>query len=220
MEVQHVALFLKQNPRFFEHYPDVLTSLQLTGNNPNTLVERQAILLQQKKNELEKQLHEFIQNGETNDRISAQLHRLTLELIYPMKLEEILSAIPTLIQEHFAAAQVVLHLWGNSELSVPAGIPRSIILDTPPASWNALFPIKDTLLPEPVCHHELPQDIRAWFKLDISSFALLPLNHPSGTWGVLGLGSYDTRRFQPSHGTVYLKRLAEIVSTALARYAE
>ncbi len=218
MEPQHIALFLKQNPRFFDHHPDILESIQLTGNHPNSLVERQAVLLQQKKNELEKQLLQFLQNGETNDRISAQLHRLTLDLIYPTRLDEVLSAIPILIQEHFAAAQVILYVWGNSELSVPASFPRSITLDAPPGSWNNLFSLKATNSLDPLCLHDVPSDIKKWFLQEMSSFALLPLEHSAGSWGILGLGSYDARRFQPSHGTVYLKRLAEIVSAVLAKY--
>ena len=218
MEPQHIALFLKQNPRFFENHPDILESIQLTGSHPNSLVERQAVLLQQKKNELEKQLLQFLQNGETNDRISAQLHRLTLDLIYPIHLEDLLSAIPILIQEHFAAAQVIVYVWGNSELSVPASFPRSMTLDTPPNSWKNLFSLKTTNSLDPICIHELPSDIKKWFQHDMASFALLPLEHSVGAWGILGLGSYDVRRFQPSHGTVYLKRLAEIVSAVLAKY--
>ncbi|MES2205767.1 MAG: DUF484 family protein [Pseudomonadota bacterium] len=218
MEPQHIALFLKQNPRFFDNHPDILESIQLAGSNPNSLVERQAVLLQQKKNELEKQLLQFLQNGEANDRISAQLHRLTLDLIYPTHLEDLLSAIPILIQEHFAAAQVILYVWGNSELSVPASFPRSMTLDTPPSSWKNLFSLKTPNSLDPICTHELPSDIKKWFQAEMSSFALLPLEHSAGAWGFLGLGSYDVRRFQPSHGTVYLKRLAEIVSAVLAKH--
>lgn len=220
MESQHIALFLKQHPRFFEQHPEVLEHLQLANHTPGSLVERQAVLLQQKKNELEKQLHLFLQNGETNDRISGQLHRLTLELIQINHLNDLLTAIPTLIQEHFAAAQVVLRIWGNPALSLQPRFPRTTILPTPPNSWKQLFPFSDTpdTPLEPTCLHELPLDIRAWFDNDLHSFALLPLVHSAGAWGVLGLGSYDVRRFQPTHGTLYLQRLADIVSAALARY--
>jgi uncharacterized protein len=221
MEPQHVALFLKQHPRFFEQHPELLEQLQLADSHSHSLVERQALLLQQKKNELEKQLQEFVQHGETNDRISQQLHRLTLECIQIDRLDTLLDIIPTLIQEHFAAAQVVIRIWGNDSLQLHGRFPQATLLGSAPASWLQLFPL-DTARSKhsshPVCLHDLPTDIRSWFSPDLLSFALLPLEHPTGVWGTLGLASYDARRFQPTHGTLYLQRLADIISAVLCRH--
>lgn len=221
MEAQNIALFLKQNPHFLTQHPDVLEVLQLGGSSTGSLAERQSLLLQKKKNELEKQLRQFLQNGEANDRISEQIHRLTLELIAYHSLPNLLEAIPVLIQEHFAAAHVVLRMWGNAAIPLSQGIPTSLCLAQKPGCWNALFQLTEmrqigTL--EPICNYHLPEEMLSWFPRDLKSFALLPLEHPAGAWGVLGLGSYDARRFQPTHGTLYLRRLSEIVSASLTSY--
>ena len=49
------------------------------------------------------------------------------------------------------------------------------------------------------------------------SFAYLPLRTDS-TFGVLALASDDAHRFHPAMGTVYLLRLAELASVAIARF--
>jgi uncharacterized protein YigA (DUF484 family) len=39
-----------------------------------------------------------------------------------------------------------------------------------------------------------------------------------GVFGLLALASEDPQRFFPEMGTLYLKRLAELISAALARH--
>ena len=40
----------------------------------------------------------------------------------------------------------------------------------------------------------------------------------AAVFGVLALGSDDAKRFFPDMGTLYLKRLGELISTALRRF--
>jgi uncharacterized protein len=49
------------------------------------------------------------------------------------------------------------------------------------------------------------------------SFAYLPLRTDT-TFGILALASDDARRFHAGMGTVYLLRLAELASVAIARF--
>ena len=49
------------------------------------------------------------------------------------------------------------------------------------------------------------------------SQGLIPLRNAGGTIGMLALGSEDAQRFYSGMGTLYLERLGEMASAALAR---
>ena len=51
----------------------------------------------------------------------------------------------------------------------------------------------------------------------IRSQALIALRNGGGTIGMIALGSEDNQRFYADMGTLYLERLGEMVSAALAR---
>ena len=50
----------------------------------------------------------------------------------------------------------------------------------------------------------------------LRSFAYVPLRDTE-TFGLLALASEDAQRFYPEMGTLYLKRLGELVSAAVVR---
>ena len=52
----------------------------------------------------------------------------------------------------------------------------------------------------------------------LRSFSYLPLRDGE-TFGLLALASEDPQRFYPEMGTLYLKRLAELIAAAVFRYA-
>jgi hypothetical protein len=51
----------------------------------------------------------------------------------------------------------------------------------------------------------------------VRSCALVPLRREGETFGLLALGAESERRFYPEMGTVYLERIGEMASVALAR---
>jgi uncharacterized protein YigA (DUF484 family) len=71
----------------------------------------------------------------------------------------------------------------------------------------------------PYCGPEPALESREWFEDQAAqkSFAYLPLRTET-TFGVLALASDDAHRFHAGMGTVYLLRLAELASVAIARF--
>ena len=71
----------------------------------------------------------------------------------------------------------------------------------------------------PYCGPEPALESRDWFDRGNApqSFAYLPLRTDK-TFGVLALASEDAHRFHAGMGTVYLLRLAELASVAVARF--
>jgi uncharacterized protein len=72
----------------------------------------------------------------------------------------------------------------------------------------------------PYCGHRPGLDISSWFgdiNAPLKSFAMVALRGER-TFGLLVLASEDEQRFYPEMGTLYLKRIGELVSVALSRH--
>jgi uncharacterized protein YigA (DUF484 family) len=73
-------------------------------------------------------------------------------------------------------------------------------------------------LDSPQCGADAMPETREWFEgASSASFAFLPLR-TSATFGLVALASPDPQRFHAGIGTVYLTRLAELASMAVARF--
>jgi hypothetical protein len=73
-------------------------------------------------------------------------------------------------------------------------------------------------LANPYCGSRAMVDTGSWFgeaSAHLRSFSYLPLRDDA-TFGLLALASEDPQRFYPEMGTLYLRRLADLTSSALA----
>ena len=76
-------------------------------------------------------------------------------------------------------------------------------------------------LEAPFCGPNANFEAAGWFgdaAPHIRSFAFIPLRELDETFGMLALASEDAARFYPEMGTLYLKRIGEMVSAALLRF--
>ena len=75
-------------------------------------------------------------------------------------------------------------------------------------------------LTQPYCGSTSGFETSSWFGAaakQIRSQALIALRNGGGTFGMIALGSEDVQRFYAGIGTLYLERLGEMASAALAR---
>ena len=82
MDANAVALYLKENPKFFEEFADVIADIFVPhphGGHAIPIAERQIFTLREKNTELENRLREMIRFGGENDMISERLVRQALE---------------------------------------------------------------------------------------------------------------------------------------------
>ena len=213
MKPEEVAEFLKENPEFFEHYAGVLAEIYIPhphGGRAIPISERQILTLREKNRQIEGKLREVIQYGEENDAISEKVHRISLALLAASELRAVLNAVYLNLREDFAVPHVTLRLWRGANRS-----------DMP-----ELKPVSDgsrefaASLANPYCSGHAMVDTGAWFGdagSHLRSFSYLPLRDGE-TFGLLALASEDPQRFYPEMGTLYLKRLGELVSAAVARH--
>lgn len=215
-----VAQFLRADPQFFERNIRLLDELVLPaqhGSGAVSLVERQQLALRDKIKAVESKLAELVQFGEENDVISERVHRLAVGLLKATSFDGLVSATSGSLQDDFQVPHVALRLWGNPDAAVDVTRPEFIPVEAELRTWAEG-------LVTPYCGHRPGLDVTNWFgetNAPLKSFALIALRIGEGagnTIGLLGMASEDEQRFYPEMGTLYLKRIGELVSACLSRY--
>jgi len=213
MEASAVAEYLKQHPEFFEDYADVFAEMFVPhphGGHAIPIAERQILALRDKSHEQERRLAELVQNASDNEAITEKLHRTTLALIAARDLETTIAVLVHSLKEDFAVPQVAIRLWRDAST---AALPE--LAPTP----STLHEFAEGLR-APLCGPAIRDEARAWFEGEndsMRSYAYLALR-TEATFGILALASPEAQRFHPAMGTMYLLRLGELASVAIARY--
>lgn len=214
IEAEDVVRFLKDQPGFFEQHIGVLLDLNLPHLHDDktiSLSEYQVAALREKNVLLEDKLRELIQFGEENDALGERVHRFSLAMLAAASLESLLQAIYYNLREDFAVPHIGLRLWRSAEDGADL------------AEFSATskeLRLYASGLSHPSCGPHALYETGSWFGEDASrlkSFAMVALRGEE-PFGLLVLASEDPERFYQGMGTLYLKRLGELISVALARY--
>ena len=223
MTTDEIARFLRTHPHFFDQHPELLESIHVPhpyGGRAIALSERQTVALREKVKLLESKLAEIIRFGEENDGISEKVHRLCCALLAAPGLESFLSSLHYNLREDFAVPNVALRMWG--------GRAGELIGDR--AEFGAVSPETKALaasFKHPFCGPSGNAEVAGWFgeaAQHIRSVALISLREPGAAGaegaciGLVALGSEDVMRFYPEMGTLYLRRLGELVSAGLSQF--
>ena len=212
LKADDVARWLRENPVFFEDHAELLTEIQVPnphGGQAIPLSDRQVVSLREKSKALEAKLAELIQFGEENDVISEKVHRLAVAMLSARTLTTVLHELYYNLREDFAIPHAGLRLWrGMGDL---------------PEFGAASDELRDFAagLEAPFCGPNANFEAAGWFgdaTPHIRSVAFIPLRELDETFGMFALAAEDGLRFYPEMGTLYLKRIGEMVSAALLRF--
>ena len=213
MKAEEVAAWLKEHPEFFEEHADQLAEITIPhphGGRAIPISERQTLTLREKSRQLEGKLRELIQFGEENDAIGEKVHRISAALLAASDIRSVLSTIHLNLREDFAVPHVALRVWrANSHADLPEFKPVS--------SASREFAAS---LSNPHCSAHAMADTAGLFgeaSAHLRSYSYIALRD-SETFGLLALASEDPQRFYPEMGTLYLKRLGELVGAAVTRH--
>lgn len=215
MNSEDVAAYLKEHPEFFEHYAEMMAEIHIPhphGGRTIPISERQILTLREKSKQLEGKLREIIQFGEDNDAIGEKMHRITLALLGAPDLAAAAHAAEYNLREDFSVPHVVLRVWRAAAADNMGDLP----LFQPVSEATRDFAAR---LAHPNCSGQAAADTLALFGESaplLKSFACIGLRDAE-TFGLIALASEDPHRFYPEMGTIFLSRLGEIVSAALAR---
>jgi uncharacterized protein YigA (DUF484 family) len=215
MKPDEVAKYLKEHPEFFEDHAEALSEITIPhphGGRAIPISERQTLSLREKNRQLEGKLREVIQFGEENDSISEKVHRISVALLGASDLTSVLSVTYLNLREDFAVPNVAVRVWrGNAR---HRELPEFKPLDGPSRDFASA-------LASPHCGNHAGVDAAALFgeaSAHLKSFTCIPLRDTE-TFGLLALASEDAQRFYPEMGTLYLKRLGDLVGAGIARHA-
>jgi uncharacterized protein YigA (DUF484 family) len=211
MKPEDVASYLQQHPEFFEQYADALAEISIPhphGGRTISISERQILALREKSKQLEGKLREIIQFGEENDAIGEKIHRLTLALLGARDIGAALNSVYLNLREDFAVPHVVLRVWRtDGRADLPEFAPVSGAVRDFAASLTHPYCCAHAMVDTATLFGEAAPHLR--------SFSYVPLRDGEA-FGLLALASEDPQRFYPEMGTLYLKRLGELIAAALA----
>lgn len=209
MNPDDVAAYLKANPEFFEHYPEVVADVMIPhphGGRAISISERQILTLRERARQLEAKLGELIQFGEENDAIGEKVHRLALALLGARDLQAVIDAAGYNLREDFAVPQVAIALWHPAAGKEASEATRGFAAG----------------LQHPYCGPLAMADTAVLFGEAapmLKSHAYVALRGQD-CFGLLALASEDARRFYPEMGTLYLARIGELVAAGLSRHLD
>ena len=209
-----VAEYLEKNPQFFSGHTGLLATMHLPnphGSGTVSLAERQQAAQREKIYQIERKYSELLQFGIENDEKSNKVHNLTLSLLNASNLAEIADALKSSLRNDFSISSSKIMLWAEPKNSEDASHPIFDEVDDISKSWT------EALL-EPYCG-KLSNENLASIKTndDAKSCAITALEIGTPI-GLLVMASDDEKRFYPEMGTVFVKRIGELVSAALSQH--
>ena len=214
MKSEEVAQYLLDHPQFFEEHADLISRMVIPhphGGRTISITERQMLSLRDKNKQLEGKMVELLQFGEENDVIGEKMHRLGVAVIAAGSFQSVIHTLNFHLRDDFAIPHFALRLWHRpenvAELPEFAGVSEE------------LQAFAETLT-QPYCGSTAGFETASWFGIaasDIRSQGLIALRNGGGTIGLIALGSEEPQRFYAGMGTLYLERLGEMASAALAR---
>ena len=214
MKSEEVVRYLQENPQFFEEHAELMSHIVIPhphGGRTISITERQMLSLRDKNRQLEGKMGELLQFGEENDVISEKMHRLAVTMISAGTFQAVIHTLNFHLRDDFSVPHFALRLWNRPE-SV-AELPEFADVG------EELQSFAETLA-QPYCGSTTGFETSSWFgeaSKHIRSQALIGLRNGGGTIGMIALGSEDAQRFYAGMGTIYLERLGELASAALAR---
>lgn len=214
MKSEDVARYLLENPQFFEEHAELLSHVVIPhphGGRTISITERQMLSLRDKNKQLEVKMNELLQFGEENDAISEKMHRLGVAMIAAASFQSVLHTLNFHLRDDFSIPHVALRLWNRPDSTEE--LPEF-------TEVSAELQAFAETLGQPYCGSTSGFETSSWFgeaSKQVRSQALIAMRNGGGTIGMIALGSEDAQRFYAGMGTLYLERLGEMASAALAR---
>lgn len=212
---ESVANYLRNNPDFFNDYPDLLAEIRVPHSSGEaiSLVEKQVKVLREQNEQTRKRLHELIEIARQNEELAHRMHHLTLTLMDADDPKDIFKTLYDNLSRNFRADKVAVRLFAKPafidtfptpEFADPEGVEKEL--------FNSII---DKRLP---ISGNLKKQQQVFLfgddGDDIASAVLVPL-HGSNWGGIMAIGSRDKDRFHENMGVELLANMSEVLSFIL-----
>lgn len=226
-----VSRYLEQNPDYFSRYPEVLAALTVPHDaaaGAVSLIERQVRVLREKHEGLARQLRELVTIARENDVLTDRLHHFALAMIDAATLEDVIGTARDMLRQQYKLDVVGVRLrsdkpqhLGSPDFADPGDRRLDGVLQqfhrrdqdsrgsARAAGSKPIAGIRQDKATLVYLFGDTGREIRS------SALVLLAAKDVRG---VLALGSTDSLRFDPQMGTLYLAKLGELLSAAMARH--
>ena len=216
LSAMEVASYLRRHSDFLKEFPDLAMLLRLPREQgpAASLASYQLEMMRDKNNELSRRLHDLVEIAHENETLMVRVHTLTLALMRARDLADTVTRVVASLTEDFHTDLVRMVLF-HSDPQLPVADWLLVEADGPAAMPAFAEFLKRG---EPLCGRLLQDKLDALFAdkaSTVQSAVLLPI----GDLGMLAIGSLYANRFHPGMGTVFLRLIAEAVSTAVTRYS-
>lgn len=213
-EAQMIS-YLKDNPAFFEHHPNLLADIYVPsphGKGAVSLAERQQLAQRDKIRVLEAKLAQLMSFGKQNDAIGDKVHELSVQLLKANSLMKVVEATTESLNTDFDVPLVAVRVWKSLKTRQDTKQEINLAADHAFAVW-----VKT--LSAPYCGHrpEVSPDDLLGEGVMAKSYAVLPLKSDQ-TFGALIMASESANRFEPDMGVQFLERISALLGAAIEHH--
>ena len=207
---------IRENADILQRHPELLAVLEVPHETGKavSLIERQVGVLREKIQMQDDRLCELMDVARDNERLAQSRHGLALSLLSSHDLDDVVSTVLDILSNQLAADFAVVKLFSDEQQLIDQS--AGLFVDTSDEALNAfktMLEHKNT-----VCGKATKEQKDFLFGEvadSIKSVAIIPLV-AGANLGLIGLGSNDINRFNPSMGTDFLAQIGDLVSAALA----
>jgi hypothetical protein len=215
-----VADYLKNNLDFFVKNPVILAELKIPHEHGGaiSLVEKQLTVLREQNQETNKKIHELIEIATQNEELARRMHQLALTLIDADDPKDIFSTMYDNLKKNFHADRVIVRLFANPAFMDSSATDEFVGKESIEESlFKHIIEKREPLSGK--MKHQQQVFLFGDDGDDIASSVMIPL-HGVGWGGILAIGSFDAKRFQPGMGIELLANLGEILSFIIKPWIE
>lgn len=207
---------IRENADILQRHPELLAVLEVPHETGKavSLIERQVGVLREKIQQQDDRLCELMDVARDNERLAQSRHGLALNLLSSHDLDDVVSTVLDVLSNQLAADFAVVKLFSNDQQRIDQS--SGLFVD---ASDGALNAFKTMLEHKNTVCGKATKEQKDFLFGDIAesikSVAIIPLV-AGASLGLIGLGSNDINRFNPSMGTDFLAQIGELISASLA----
>jgi uncharacterized protein YigA (DUF484 family) len=216
LSADDVALFLQENPKFFQEHAELFSSLRVPHPHETraiSLGERQIMTLRARAKELEWQLSGLVNNANGNEKTAKTLTEWCCEMLAEADAAQIPARITRGLADLFDLPATAIRVWGLEvrAADITNGISDGVKAYAETLSKPYCGPLQGLENQEPA----------QWLDVAPTSLAIIPLRCTTNETpvGLLVLGSDDAERFLADMETDFLETIGLLASASLGRFA-